>query len=311
MRFEKKGLILSPNKTDWWQQYYAILPTPYYIKELGILRIYYATTCANKFGRLAYIDVNPENPSEIINKSDSFILDVGSDGAFDDCGVNPSSIIKVEDKYFLYYAGYQRHYKTPYSIFSGLAISNDLITFTRLKNTPILERTNDELSLRSAPSVIRLRDKFYMVYVSDFGWQAIEGGLFNGKSMPAYCLRSAVSQDGINWNENLSPIVYPANVDEFGFGRPYLYNEGDVYYLFYSIRRKSVSYRIGYAVSTDNCKTWIRKDKIEGLDISPSGWDSEMICYGAPLKVKGKTFLFYNGNNNGETGFGYAELISL
>ena len=310
MRFEKKGLILSPNKTDWWQQHYAILPTPYFIEQLGVIRVFYATTCANKFGRLASVDVNPENPSEILDRSDKFILDIGIDGSFDDCGVNPSSIIKIEDRYLLYFAGYQRHFKTPYSILSGVAISNDLKTFSRLKNTPILERTNNELSLRSAPSVIRLGDKFYMIYVSDFGWQKIEGDLFKGKTMPTYCLRSAVSSDGINWDANSDPIIYPAD-DEFGFGRPYLYAEGDVFYLFYSIRRKSVSYRIGYAVSTDNCKTWVRKDIIEGLDISLSGWDSEMICYGAPIKVNEKTFLFYNGNNNGETGFGYAKLINF
>jgi predicted GH43/DUF377 family glycosyl hydrolase len=310
MRFEKKGLIFSPNKIDWWQQHYSILPTPYFMDQLGVIRIFFATTCANKFGRLAYIDVNPEKPFEIINKSKSFVLDIGIDGAFDDCGVNPSSIIKTGDKYFLYYAGYQRHFKTPYSIFSGLAVSNDLTTFSRFKNTPVLDRTDNELSLRSAPSVIRLHETFYMVYVSDLGWQEIEGNLFKGKKMPTYCLRSAVSSDGINWIVNPFPVICPENDDEFGFGRPYLYKVENVYYLFYSIRRKNVSYRLGYAISKDNCKTWVREDKIEGLDISLTGWDSEMICYGAPLKINEKTLIFYNGNNNGETGFGYAELIN-
>lgn len=87
--------------------------------------MFYATTCANKFGRLAYVDINPERPFEIVNKSEGFVLDIGNNGAFDDCGVNPSSIIKITNKYFLYYAGYQRHFKTPYSIFSGVAISYD------------------------------------------------------------------------------------------------------------------------------------------------------------------------------------------
>jgi predicted GH43/DUF377 family glycosyl hydrolase len=310
MRFEKKGLIHFPNKTDWWQQHYSILPTPFFIEQLGVIRIFFATTCANRFGRLSYVDVNAKNPLEIINKSNSFILDIGIDGAFDDCGVNPSSVIKNEGKYFLYYAGYQRHLKTPYSIFSGLAVSNDLTTFSRFKNTPILDRTKDELSLRSAPSVIKLDDKFYMVYVSDLGWREISGDLFKGKKMPSYCLRSAISSDGINWDSSSFPIIYPNDEDEFGFGRPYLHYDGNLHFLFYSIRRKNISYRIGYAVSTDNCKTWIRKDNIDGLDVSSSGWDSEMICYGAPLKVNEKVFLFYNGNNNGETGFGYAELIN-
>lgn len=305
------GKIFSPNRSDWWQKHYAILPTPIFLESRQLIRIYFATTCSNKFGRLAYIDVDAQNPAVIRGQSKQFILDKGVDGSFDDCGVNPSSLLKVNDKYFLYYAGYQRHMNTPYSIFSGLAISDDLDSFNRFKNTPILERTDIELSLRSAPSVIRIGSIFYMVYVSDSGWQEIEGNLFNGKKMPQYCLRSAVSHDGINWESKTDPIIYPRNNDEFGFGRPYLFNEGSVFYLFYSIRRKSVSYRIGYAISTDECKTWVRKDDIIGLDVSKNGWDSEMVCYGAPIKVNRKTFLFYNGNNNGESGFGYAELIDL
>lgn len=307
MRFEKKGLIFEPNKIDWWQQHYAILPTPFFIEKLSIIRIFFGTTCSNKFGRLAYIDVDCENPQKILNYSKSYILDVGVDGAFDDCGVNPSSIIKIGDNFFLYYAGYQRHFKTPYSILSGLAFSENLEFFERFQTTPILERTVTELSLRSAPTVIRLDERYYMVYVSDYGWEEIPGDIFKSKKMPKYCLKTAFSNNGIDWKENPTPIIYPKNSDEFGFGRPYLLKKEDIYYLFYSIRRKSISYRIGYAISYDNCKTWKRCDDIDGLEVSLNGWDNEMICYGAPIIVGDRTFIFYNGNNNGETGFGYAE----
>jgi predicted GH43/DUF377 family glycosyl hydrolase len=309
MKVQKKGLIFAPNRMDWWQKYYAILPTPHFIVDLGVIRVFFATTCLDKFGRLAYVDLDCNVPSKIVNYSKDFILDVGQDGAFDDSGVNPSSIIKVQDTFYLYYAGYQRHIKTPYSILSGLAISKDLCYFERYQNSPILERTDTELSLRSAPSVIELNSQFYMVYVSDYGWREMDGAVFKGKRMPQYCLKSGISKNGIDWDILPEPIIYPLTSDEFGFGRPYLFKKEDCYYLFYSIRRKNISYRIGYAVSNDNCKTWQRKDDINGLEISSNGWDSEMICYGAPITIGNKTFLFYNGNNNGETGFGYAEVI--
>jgi hypothetical protein len=77
--------------------------------------------------------------------------------------------------------------------------------------------------------------------------------------------------------------------------------------MWYSLRRKNITYRIGYAESKDGIH-WERKDNEAGIDVSENGWDSEMICYPAVIKVKGKTYLFYNGNNNGVTGFGYAEL---
>jgi predicted GH43/DUF377 family glycosyl hydrolase len=309
MKFEKRGLVFSPNNQIWWQQFYAILPTPIYIQEQGVIRIFFASTCDQRYGRIASVDLCADTPSNILSYSNNYILDVGQDGAFDDCGVNPASIISVDNQYYLYYAGYQRHIKTPYSILSGLAISDDLKTFKRIQNNPILERTSEEISLRSAPTVINLEGSFFMVYVADYGWENIAGGVFNNRKMPRYCLKTATSNDGISWISSLEPIVFPCCEDEFGFGRPYLIKQGEIYYLFYSIRRKSITYRIGYAISKDNCTTWQRIDDIQGLNVSLSGWDSEMICYGAPITVGNKTFMFYNGNNNGESGFGYAELI--
>ncbi len=309
MKVEKRGLVFAPNRKDWWQKKYAILPTPFYISELNVIRVFFATTCSSNFGRLTYIDLNADNPKEIINNPGNFILDIGEDGAFDDSGLNPSSVLKINDSYFLYYAGYQRHIKTPYSIFSGLAVSKNLNQFVRYSNIPILERTEFELSLRSAPSVIQLGTEFFMIYVSDFGWKEVDGPIFNGKKMPQYCLKKAISKDGINWSASSDPVIYPANSDEFGFGRPSLIKRGNLYYMFYSIRRKNTSYRIGYAISYDNCETWVRKDNLVGLDVSPFGWDSDMICYGSPIIINDKSYIFYNGNNNGETGFGYAEIL--
>jgi hypothetical protein len=46
-----------------------------------------------------------------------------------------------------------------------------------------------------------------------------------------------------------------------------------------------------------------------GLDVSPTGLDSEAIMYSAVLSVGAKTYCFYNGNNFGEQGFCVAELI--
>jgi hypothetical protein len=78
--------------------------------------------------------------------------------------------------------------------------------------------------------------------------------------------------------------------------------------MFYSVRYIDKLYRIGYAESIDGIN-WIRKDNEIDIDVSQEGWDSEMICYPSVISVKEKTYLFYNGNNNGETGFGYAEIL--
>jgi hypothetical protein len=68
---------------------------------------------------------------------------------------------------------------------------------------------------------------------------------------------------------------------------------------------KSSSYRLGYAESRDGIK-WNRKDDQVGINVSPSGWDSEMIEYPFYYAQNDKEYLFYNGNGFGKTGFGYA-----
>uniref|UniRef100_UPI0040487C6F hypothetical protein n=1 Tax=Algoriphagus sp. TaxID=1872435 RepID=UPI0040487C6F len=308
MNWVKKGFIYSPDGELWWNKKYSILPTPIYLEKLNVIRVYFGVTCENNFGRITFIDLDPDFPFIIKDNPNLIALDLGKDGAFDDCGVNPSCILKYNNEWFLYYAGFQRHFKTPYSIFSGLAKSSDGLTFSRVQNTPILERTNSELSLRSAPSVIFENNSFKMIYVADHGWKEINTMLFEGKKMPMYGLKYCESSDGINWKFKSKSVLMPRD-DEFGFGRPYLFKDKEIYKLFYSIRCANKSYRLGYAESFD-CIEWYRKDNNINIDVSDSGWDSEMMCYPAVLNVKNKTFLFYNGNNNGETGFGYAELIN-
>ena len=46
------------------------------------------------------------------------------------------------------------------------------------------------------------------------------------------------------------------------------------------------------------------------LQVSETGWDSEMICYPHIAKIDNKIYLFYCGNEFGKNGFGVAELLS-
>ena len=96
--------------------------------------------------------------------------------------------------------------------------------------------------------------------------------------------------------------------DEHGYGRPYVIRENGLYRLFYSIRRRSVAaYRLGYAESVDGIN-WRRLDDQLNFDVSMEGWDSEAVMYSAVITLEDKTYMFYNGNNFGETGFGVAML---
>ncbi len=72
-------------------------------------------------------------------------------------------------------------------------------------------------------------------------------------------------------------------------------------------RGREKGYRIGYAVS-DDMLHWTRDDAKAGIDVSDSGWDSEMISYAHVFELDGAIYMFYLGNQVGKHGFGLARL---
>lgn len=300
MKWEKKGLVYSPRGDLWWARSYAAIPTA----ELNgdRIRVYFTGLDESRFGRIGYIDVDAAEPGRVLSHSPEPVLDLGPLGAFDDSGVNASCVITVNGKKFLYYIGWQRCVRVPYALFAGLAVSDDGISFQRASAAPILERTDREPVLRSAPCVIWDRDRFRIWYVSGLGWIEV-----NGMPYPTYVIRHGQSVDGRRWECDGQICINFEDPDEFGFGRPWVVKDDGIYRMWYSVRSRSAPYRLGYAESVDG-NAWQRRDDMAGIERSPAGWDSEMVCYSCVIDTDDCRYLFYNGNRHGSTGFGYAKL---
>jgi predicted GH43/DUF377 family glycosyl hydrolase len=193
--------------------------------------------------------------------------------------------------------------KVRYFLFLGLAISEDGgESFIRYSKVPVLERSHNELFVRSAAHVHRHENCWKMWYIASDKWINVYE-----KQVPTYNIRYLESQDGVTWEKQGKICLDIAENDEYGFGRPFVMIEKNLYKMWYSVRTISQGYRIGYAESSDGV-SWTRKDKEVGIDVSETGWDSEMICFACVQKTKYGTYMFYNGNNYGETGFGVAVL---
>ncbi len=308
MEWLKKGLVYSPNAKNWWNKKYAMYPTPFLIEKKNIIRVFFGTVDDNFFGRTSYVDLNADHPEIIMYNPNEYILDIGENGTFDDCGATPASVIQKDGKLQLYYSGFCRSFQTPYHIFSGIAISEDYLNFEKISKVPFMDRTSMEYFDRAGHAVIFDEGIYKCWYVSGVKWETINSELFQNKKMPVHTIRFASSIDSIHWVSLEEPCIPFLGEDEFGFGRPWVYKEGDIYRMWYSVRSRSKPYCMGYAESLDGIN-WSRKDAEVGIEKSDVGWDSSMICYGAVIRVKNKTYMFYNGNNHGETGFGFAELI--
>lgn len=283
---------------------FATLPTPILLNN-EIIRIFIGFCDEKNVGRICYVDVDAANPSNILDVSKKPVLDIGRAGCFDDNGVVPLSILRVDGAIYLYYVGFQLGVKIPYYMFGGLAISYDGgNNFKRISEVPVLDRRDDEFFARCGMNVMKDFDRFKMWYVGTIG----EGWIKNNTSLkPLYTMRYIESNDGIHWEQPSVQCLSFQNEDEHGFGRPYVWKESGHYKMLYSIRTYSRGYYIGYAESYNGIE-WERKDELAGIHTSYSGWDDQNISYPFVIQAYDKTYLFFNGNGCGKTGFGYAEL---
>ncbi len=309
-QWEKKGFIYKPTGELAWSVSHAQAPVPEYIESENIIRVYFATRNQDGLSLPAIIDLNADDPSQIITVYQKPLLDLGQLGTFDDCGLMPSWVVNRDGQKWLYYIGWNVRNTIPYHNSVGLAIlDKGKSEFNRFSEGPLWDRDWREPYFSASTCVIFDEGVWKNWYLSCTGWTTIDG-----KPEPRYHIKYAESLDGVNWERNGHVAVDYLDEDEGGIVKASVIKDGGIYRMWFSYRRlkgyrtsRESSYRIGYAES-DNGKVWIRDDSKSGIDVSDSGWDSEMLAYPHVLEVKGSLLMFYNGNGFGRSGFGYARL---
>lgn len=301
MKWHKLGLIFCPQNNYDWMMSHAALPFAECIED-DLFRIYF--TSRDKVNRsfVGYVEINIQKPHRIINLSPNPILSPGNLGTFDDSGAMLSWITEYEQYKYLYYIGWNLGVTVPFRNSIGLAISSkNNLNFTKYSEGPILDRNINEPHFCASPCVIKKEaERWRMWYLSCVKWE-----LVNGKPQHWYNIKYAESIDGINWIRSGLVCIDFKSKHEYAISRPCVVKDGEFYKMWYSYRGHS--YRIGYAESKDGIN-WNRLDQQVGIDVSDSGWDSEMIEYPYVFEHKGQMYMLYNGNGYGKTGFGLAVL---
>ncbi len=309
MCWRKKGLVFSSEGDHEWNQSYASVPTPDLIGE-NRLRIYYAARDTKNRTHISFIEVEATDPSNILYTHDKPVISPGTPGMFDDCGAMPSMLVNHGKEKWLYYIGWNVRNTIAYHNSIGLAISKDGgVTFEKFSEGPLFDRSYSEPYFSAAPYILIEKGLWRMWYLSNTKW--VE---FNGKMEPFYHIKYAESQDGINWKREGKVAIDYRDSNECGIVRACVLKDKALYKMWYSYRNlqnyrdnKNNSYRIGYAESRDGID-WVRMDEQAGIDISATGWDSEMIEYPYVYDYADRRYMLYNGNTFGKTGFGYAVL---
>jgi predicted GH43/DUF377 family glycosyl hydrolase len=304
MNWIKQGRIYSPKSEHDWMQHYAAQVCP--IEFDNFIRIYFTTRSklndkGNYETKITFLDCDKENPNKILYTHNSFLLSLGQPGTFDEHGTMMCEILFHENKYWLYYLGWQRSEAVPYITTLGLALSDDGINFKKLSEGPIIGLNRFSPFGIAKTSIIIEDYEFYMWYSHYNSWVNI-----NNNFRPTYDIRLAKSKNGLDWVLDENVCVSPIHDNE-ALGAPSVIKLNNKYHMWYGYRdnfNKGEKYKVGYATS-ENKINWNRSNQ-NIIESSDEGWDSEMICYPNIIQLNNKLYMFYSGNGYGKEGFGYA-----
>jgi len=295
------GTVCSVNRLNSWAISHAYVPTA--IELDNKLRVFAAFLDEKKHGRLGYIDVDRDNPCQIIGVSNQPVLNDSAPGSFDCNGTTPlSAVADGAGKLKLYYAGWRltEGQADRYELFTGLAIGEeDSELLHRYSDEPILGRRNASENVRTGGCVLKLEDGFHC-------WLATQKGLHGkaGKTLPIYDLEHVVSKDGLVWPVQQDTVLRYSSNQILGYGRSAIWktDEGGFEGLF-SVRNWDGSYTdICYSKSHDGIK-WAPLSR-DGM-----AFCAEMTCDGQRsvsfpnlIHQDGRKLMFYNGNDFGREG---------
>jgi hypothetical protein len=300
MRWRKLGRIYSPVELGDWAVSHAAVPIALRLESYR-WRIYFSVRDRRNRAHTGFFEIDLRRPDRALRTCERPVLSPGGLGTFDEDGAMGSWIVEENGRLLLYYIGWNLGVTVPFRNSIGLAESRDGgESFTRVSVGPLLDRGIHDPCFAANPCLLIEEDRWRMWYLSCVAWEpGPEGPLHR------YHIKYAESADGIDWFRRGLVCIDFKGPDEVALARPCVLKDPDCYRMWYS--RRGPSYRLGYAESTDGL-SWQRLDEQAGLDVSASGWDSEMIAYAFVFDAEGQRFMLYNGNGYGMTGIGLAVL---
>jgi hypothetical protein len=192
----------------------------------------------------------------------------------------------------------------------GLAVSEDGLRFRRAFAGPVHGIGPFDPYFASAPTVLRTDDGYRMWYVGGRQWREVDGFLD-----PLYEIRTTRSDDGVIWDPRSRTAVGLRPPLEASLGRPWITDNGRGRRLWLS--RRGDSYRgpgdgayhlVSIAADTqDSFAGPAEPVRFENPPVA-GDFDSWMQAYGCVVPHGEDLVMFYNGDDFGKAGFGWARL---
>jgi len=221
------------------------------------------------------------------------VIHAGDKGAWDSRWMLDPCVLRLGDKYYMWYTGYDgKHLRI------GLATSSNGRDWAKHPGNPLLEPgmpgTWDDCHAYN-PCVVKVGDKLYMWYagarVKKRKWQ-IQIGL-------------AMSEDGKSWTKlAANPVLSYEEIWESNsvFG-PCVLKIGSKYYMWYA--GGEIPRGIGLATSSDG-QTWVKYASNPVLAGVPGTWEDAGMDRPCVIKKDNLYYMYYSGIQGHYTRIGLA-----
>lgn len=300
--WKKLGQLYAPKENGQHPKLisHAANPLPIHMAE-DVYRIFFSARDNQDRSSVGAVDIDIVQ-RKVINEHHHPFFEYGPLGSFYSDGVSIGNCYEVDGIRYMLFMGWQNplggHWRGD---IGRLIVTPELSLQLESKEPFIGSDSIDPISFSYPWVQARPFGGFDMWYGSTLTWNAGNGEML-------HVIKHASSDVGSIWNRTGLAVPYELGKAQ-AFSRPTIaVNEDGDFEMWFSFRGSAEEkYRIGYAKSEDGIN-WILDLKRSGIDVSPSGWDSDMIEYPFVLDHNGVRYMLYNGNGYGKTGFGLAVL---
>jgi hypothetical protein len=277
------------------------------------VRVYFSTRSRDAAGQylsqIAFVDVD-RTLERVIGTAAETVIPLGGLGCFDEHGIFPINIVRHDGTVHAFTCGWSRRVAVPVETAIGRAVSHDAgLTFERVGPGPVMAPSLAEPFLVGDPFVMVRGGIWHMWYI--YGTRWVESPSEPGPAR-VYKIAYATSADGVSWRRTGEAIIADALGADECQALPTVFEHGGRWHMYFCYRQatdfranRQRGYRLGYARSSDLWH-WTRDDASAGIDVSPAGWDSDMLCYPHVFWCDERAYMLYNGNAFGRGGFGVA-----
>lgn len=282
---------------------HAANPLPIHMNG-DVYRIFYSGRDACNRSSVGAVDIDIITRNIIKEHQDPF-LEHGPVGSFYSHGVSIANCYRLNGVTYMLFMGWQNLPNKHWRGDIGRVIVNKDLSLQLVCTDPLIASDSvDPISLSYPWVQARPSGILDMWYGSTVTWTTDNGEM-------VHVINHATSDDGDTWFKHGLSVPFEIGKAQ-AFSHPSILRLSNTKLgMWFSYRCGSGrKYRIGYAKSFDNAISWELDLESSGIDVSESGWDSEMIEYPFVFWHNSSCYMLYNGNSYGQTGFGLALLIN-